>query len=461
MRILAIGVPLHHREVTNDDYASPRSLLDFDAVIWDPSGFPFEYEAEPAVPTYRGARCLSEEASALIGRDMKRRSRELRQFVAAGRVLAVVVPPPTIFYRATGQSELASAARGQQARRIVEPISILSALPVPGLETVEGEGSSIDFRGDGPFRDYWHAVGRFHRYVASVPKSPGKPFAFVHGTDEAVAAAVPTERGTILLLPRLVRPAELGRGGDYRRVTSLFVDALMSLSQELQRTSGDFALPSWAKRVLLPGEASLGSEAVRREHVLKAASNALSEVKQRQLALESWKVLLAGSGVALEKAVRAALDGLGFSCTPFEPSRTDISARFGESPVVVEVQGVARGAAEKHAAQLEKSASEYLAEHEQRPKALLVVNAWCEAPLYERKDAFPAPMRRYAESREHCLCTTTQLLGLYLATLQAPERRDELVRDLLDTVGVYPRFADASQFLTLPGVRPSDGKTLH
>src|SRR3954469_12694862 len=211
MRILAIGLPLHHRDLTNDDYASPRSLLDFDAVIWDPSGFPFEYEAEPSVPTYRGARCLSEEASALIGRDMKRRSRELRQFVAAGRLLALVVPPPTIFYRATGQSELASGAKGRPARRIVEPTSILSALPVPGLETREGEGSSIDFRGEGPFRTYWHAAGRFHRYVASMPKAPGRPFAFVHGTDEAVATAIATDRGTVLLLPRLVRPAELGR----------------------------------------------------------------------------------------------------------------------------------------------------------------------------------------------------------------------------------------------------------
>jgi hypothetical protein len=461
MRILAIGLQLHHRDVINDDYASPRSLLDFDAVIWDPTGFAFEYEAEPTVPTYRGARCLSEEASALIGRDMNRRGRELRQFVAAGRLLAVVMPPPTIFYRATGQSECSGAIKGKQARRIVEPISILSALPIPGIETVEGEGSSIDFRGDGPFRAYWHAAGRFHRYVASMPNPVGKPFAFVHGTDEAVASAVPTERGTILLLPRLVRPAELGRNGDYRRVTSLFVDALVTLSDELRRSNGDFALPSWAKRVLLPGEASLGSEAVRREHALKAASNALSDVKQRQLALESWKVLLVGSGVALEKAVRAALDGLGFACGPIDPARTDISARFGDLPVVVEIQGLPRSAGEKHAAQLERSASEHLAERDVRPKALLVVNAWCDTPLYERKDAFPAAVQRYAESREHCLCTSTQLLGLYFAALQAPERRDELVRDLLGTVGVYPRFADASQFLTLPGVRPSDGNTLH
>src|SRR5262249_45390061 len=154
---------------------------------------------------------------------------ELRQLVDSGRMLAIVVPPPTIFYRATGQSELASAAKGRKARRIVEPISIVSALPVPGLETVEGEGSSIDFRGDGPFRAYWHAAGRFHRYVASMPKPIGRPFAFVHGTDEAVATEVPTERGSILLLPRLVRPAELGRSGEYRRVTSLFVDALLEL----------------------------------------------------------------------------------------------------------------------------------------------------------------------------------------------------------------------------------------
>jgi hypothetical protein len=85
-----------------------------------------------------------------------------------------------------------------------------------------------------------------------------------------------------------------------------------------------------------------------------------------------------------------------------------------------------------------------------RPKALLVVNAYCDTPPGERKDPFPAAMRSYAESREHCLLTTTQLLGLYLAARQAPDQRDQLVGELLETVGVYSRFSDASEFLTLP-----------
>jgi hypothetical protein len=456
MRILAIGLPLHHPNVTNDDFSSPRSMLDFDAVVWNPAAFPFEYEAEHTVPTYRGARCLSEDGSALVARDLKRRGRELRQFVQAGRLLAICVPPPAIFYRATGQVEYSGSHKNRRTRRIVEPIAVLSALPLPGLETIEGAGSAIDFRGEAPFKDYWTRAGKYHRYAASLSKPVGKPFAFVHGTDEAVATAVATERGTVLLLPGLQPADEFERIGDYRRATAAFVDALVMLYGELARGSGDFALPTWAKAVLLPGELALLSEATRKEHALKAACDAVSEVKQRHLALAGWKMLLAGSGVALDKAVRAALDELGFTCAPAAPQRSEIFARFADAAIVVEVKAMPRGAAERHAAELERCASEHFAQHDVRPKAILLVNAYCDTPLPERKDPFPSAMRRYAERREHCLCTTTQLLGLYFAARQAPDQRELLVRDLLETVGVYERFADPQQFLTLPSPPTAD-----
>lgn len=173
----------------------------------------------------------------------------------------------------------------------------------------------------------------------------------------------------------------------------------------------------------------------------------ISQSKDRLAKTEKYKLLLGGSGRALEVQVAAVLKEIGFLVEPGSEGRDDLILKYGEKVAVVEVKGVSKSASEKHAAQLEKWVAEYMALNEVKPKGILIVNAYCSTPLQERSDpAFPNQMISYSTNREHCLVTTTQLLGLYLGVISKPESREHLINELYATAGVYQKFLDYKEF---------------
>ena len=111
-------------------------------------------------------------------------------------------------------------------------------------------------------------------------------------------------------------------------------------------------------------------------------------------------------------------------------------------------KGVGGSAAEKHANQLEKWASEYYDQHELRPKGILVVNAFRTRGLTRRPEAFPSQMLPYAEARGHLLVTTLQVLGVRLAVDAGDVDADSVMQSLFETVGPWPRFRDHAKFLS-------------
>jgi hypothetical protein len=114
----------------------------------------------------------------------------------------------------------------------------------------------------------------------------------------------------------------------------------------------------------------------------------------------------------------------------------------------VEVKGKKGSAAEADAAQLEKWVAGFKEASGADAKGILLVNAFCETPLAERKEpAFPHQMLKYSTQREHCLMTATQLLGLLLAARAEPSRRVELVNSIFTTNGVLAGYSDYASFL--------------
>ena len=84
------------------------------------------------------------------------------------------------------------------------------------------------------------------------------------------------------------------------------------------------------------------------------------------------------------------------------------------------------------------------------PKALLLVNGFCDTPLDERhEEVFPNQMLKYSESRGHILITTTQLLCLYVDSQRNPGCNDSRIRELLSTVGKYSRYQNINDYLEL------------
>ncbi|MGW4635964.1 hypothetical protein ACWEMY_24600, partial [Nocardia sp. NPDC004415] len=139
-----------------------------------------------------------------------------------------------------------------------------------------------------------------------------------------------------------------------------------------------------------------------------------------------------------------------------EPVR---GSKFDSRSAVVEVKGVNKSAAEKHAAQLEKWVAGELEATGTAPKGLLVVNTWRETDLSARTEKdFPDQMLPYCVSREHCLMTGLQLFVIR-SEIEADASRAEYWRDkILKTSGIIDGADDWQSVLIQTDSDDSDAK---
>jgi hypothetical protein len=449
MRIISVGEEINHQLVTVEQFSSPVSFLDYDFLVWNPAHLFYEYKAEYPSSTFQGHRSLNDDASAKIVEDVARRKGEILELVDLGRTVVVFLPPPDKCYYATGEKAYSGTGRSRVATRIVNGLDLLSTIPVKNLSATVAEGENVEFRGNGPFKTYWSKVKGLHYYSAYLTNPVGKPFLFIKGTSRVIGTWIPTQRGVFLILPQFCGQRNHNTKKDFLSACGIFIDALVELSSNLKKETGDFQLPEWTKRILLPGEELQRQEIQKREGEISKALSEVSQLKEQLANTERYKLLLSGTGRALEVQVATILREVGFEVNEPADGRDDLILKFNDRVAVAEIKGVTKSAAEKHAAQLEKWVSEYLTTNDIKSKGMLIVNAFNDTPLDARTEsAFPNQMIKYCTNREHCLITTTQLLYLALYLRENPDQRDGVINELLSTNGVYPKFLDQKPWLT-------------
>ncbi|MCD7856616.1 MAG: hypothetical protein LUG55_02225 [Clostridiales bacterium] len=232
------------------------------------------------------------------------------------------------------------------------------------------------------------------------------------------------------------------------RLREKYLDSLFELNEKLSSSSEDFILPQWANKISILGE---HEEIVKQrdiEAAIKKLQINLTNQEDRIRNIQKYKLLLTASGEPLEEITKKVLEEIGFLILDAEKGRSDVIAKYGDIGVVAEIKGVSKSAAEKHAAQLEKWASQYLEETGDSPKSLLIVNGFCDTPVDERtEDVFPHQMLKYCEARGHALITTTQLLCLYIEIQRDPACKEERINELLACIGKYNRYQNTYEYL--------------
>ncbi len=114
----------------------------------------------------------------------------------------------------------------------------------------------------------------------------------------------------------------------------------------------------------------------------------------------------------------------------------------------MEVKGVGKSAAEKHAAQLEKWVASEMEESGEAPKGILVVNTWRETALDERPaEDFPDQMLKYSKSRGHCLVSGLQLFVIREEVEANPNRAEFWRKKIMKTSGVLAGATDWPKYL--------------
>lgn len=441
MKILSIGAYFAHDTVDDAEFPDETSALDYDVLIWDPNRVVGEYRSSFG-SNYRGRPTLNGNDSARILADLSRRQQEIKELLKMGRSVVIITPKPELIFVDSGRSVTSGTGRNARTTTYVDELNLLDYLPVQ-VETVMATGKSIDFRGGEPFAAFWNANKKYLIYRSYFQNIVGTPIFFIKGTDKVVGTYQSIDNGNLLFIPDFEASDE-----EYDEASSRFIDSLVSLIGELRKSTGEFDLPAWSTAYVLPQEDEQKMILANLESELSNVLAKISKQKEEILKLEEFKILFTGSGRALEVQTKKVFEELGFTVSEGAPGRDDLILRYGEKVAVVEVKGVSKSAAEKHAAQLEKWVSEFYSTEGVKPKGILLVNAFKDTPLLERTESvFPNQMIKYSTSREHCLISGIQLLGLFMDILYNNGNKEEIIDKIFSTDGIFPDYHDWSTVL--------------
>ncbi|WP_280510872.1 hypothetical protein [Nocardia farcinica] len=442
MRLLSLDYdPVCGEDCDRATFGSDVSVFDYDMVIWDPAGavdayFLVGYGSE----YYQSLPRISDHNSVKLRSDIERRRAEFAEFLRAGRVVVTIVRPPQRCYVATGEVRYSGTGRNRQAQHIVTEVDVLSALPISDFKPTVAAGNRISIEGDGAIQKFLRKYKHLLTYEAVMSSAPGKPLALVSGTDRVVGSILKTkESGLLVLLPPLDLTDESGEDSDEDgwideapTVQQDLIDAIKKITETVVSSR-----PAWASKYTTKDQADVRNAVVKQQRQVEAARAKLATLQQRKEESELKDQLFLGTGRALELEVKAVLELLGGEVTEPEPGRDDWKVRFPERNAVVEVKGLSKSAAEKHAAQLEKWVAGEMEETGTRPKGILIVNTWRELELSERTEKdFPDQMVPYSVSREHCLMTGLQLFVIRAEIEENPSRAEYWRKEILRTSGI-------------------------
>jgi hypothetical protein len=455
MRLLSLDYdPVYGKDTDRDTFSSDTSAFDYDVVIWDPAeSYRYHYGYGER---YKGLVLLEEGASVRIQADVARRQAEFLEFIDSGRVVVTIVRPPQECYIDTGGRTYSGTGRSRVTTRQVAPFDLLSAVPCDCSFTAMS-GTRIDFDGDGPLVQVLRKYKKFLTYEAVISKPPGTTLAHIVGTDKVVASIQrSTGGGYLILLPAPdfeAKPADEEKEGkdededededeDSEDEENIWVAEAAEFQEDLlaaiEQLSGSASLsrPAWANRYATTEQLHLQTEVVKQQGRVEAARAKLAKLQRDKEAADARDQLFMGTGRALELEVRNVLQLIGGTVTEPAPGRDDWRVSFPEGNAVVEVKGVTKSAAEKHAAQLEKWVSSILEEEGEHYKGILAVNTWRDVPLTERTgDDFPPQMLPYCEGRGHCLVTGLQLFVIRHEVEKNVNRASYWRNQLLNTSG--------------------------
>lgn len=389
-------------------FSSHQNLLEYDFIVID-------------------LEILVESIRSSSHQKLERRIEELKEFVFVKNI-------PVVFISAAIK-DFKSASHGV----------LYSFYDLLGLEVVENvtKGRNIEVSSESLFRELLKQYKDSFHYEVSYSKHPGT----VIGKAKSKSYSVGFYTSDFVFLPMFYDDINLN--------ITAFLDDLYQTCAMVRSSAESLHVPEWANSYYLPGEKEERERLEDLEKQVKKLQDAKLESELRLSNFLPLKQLWTASGSTLENAVKQVFIELGFVMLPSEARRDDIIMELHGRVVVVEVKGQSKSAAEKNAAQLEKWVSTYIERHEVTPKGILVVNTFREQPLEDRKEvSFPNQMLSYSKNRGHCLITTLQLCSLLLHCRANPMDKENIIEDLLTTVGVFQRFDTWNEFIKVKEGKP-------
>ncbi|MCL1989285.1 MAG: hypothetical protein FWG67_00180 [Defluviitaleaceae bacterium] len=462
-RILGLGLNLGELDFRNIDVAefdSGVALIDYDIIIIDMNSIARQYLLEldyyENIQEFQGLKQVSENDSFRLVNDIKRRHKQISECLGYGKTIMVIPPDENQYSVHTGKREHSGTGRNRATTRIVESIKLTDIIPFKIKLDLKNFGEQIRIVKNTLFAPIFEKSVfsySYNSFLEFEKLDNVLPLAYALATEKIVAVNIKISKGNLMVGPSLVDSDnyESLSTEKYRKVVNKFLNSLDDLHENLKANINDFHLPKWTEKYGILDEFKIrnviNSIDNQIEELQKARLKKLDELKE----FEKYKLLLTATGEQLEKIVFKLLLDLGFEPKETEINRADGVFTFGNQDIVTEVKGVGKSATEKHVAQLEKWNSEFLETNGREAKGLLIINTFREKDISDRAiaDDFPNQILPYAQKRDQCLLTTTQLLCLYIESIKNPDNKNLLITELLNTVGVYDKFRDYESYLEI------------
>ena len=407
------------------------SLYDYDTVLID-SRITFQGRAAER-RSYQDGLCLSDETIFQLSTVFDSFRKQLTELLQQGKNIYVIMNQSEKYYHLDYQHERYD-------------FDILSYLPIKvEYEILSGEEFYIE--NIEPYKSFFSTIKQYISYENIVNCDFLDKMITIKGTNKCIGGVCNIYDGKIIFIPDFSRkpsPMLMFANEKIKPETDnrdeVFLDAVFKLEEKLTENIEE-PLPDWTESFFILNEEDVKETISDTEQKLARLQEELDLQKNELKSIQEYKYLLTSSGKTLESIVKRVLKEIGFTLFDTEENRTDVIAKYKDRDVVFEIKGVKHSAAEKNAAQLEKWVSEFISENNKIPKAVLIVNGYYELPVTERKEPiFPSQMLKFSESREHCLLSTYQLLELFIDIKEHRDKSDDLINELLNTIGVYDKY---------------------
>ncbi len=412
------------------------SFSDYDAVVIDTGYLIRNYEESPLSP-YQNKKLLSKNDSHRIVEEFHVLYKQIIDYLKQGKTIFIII----------GNNENCFIYNDSLGINDKEIFDTYSFLPF-NFDITNLTGERYVQCGNNQYKEFFDNTGSLIRYSAQFTLENAVPLLKVPNSDKMISAEMPYKNGRIVLLPSVEYDYCGEDDEEYEKNKRLYSVELYKLVDKIYNSDSDFIMPKWVNDFYILEEKQQQEKYKSDLLKLEKLKKRIEKEKENLEETQRYKGLLTETGTSLEGIAKKVLLEIGFKLHETESGRSDIIASYKDQNIVAEVKGVTKSAAEKHAAQLEKWVSQFIEENEVTPKALLIVNAFKDTPVFERtEDVFPKQMLKYSEAREHALISTTQLLFLYIEIITNPDKKDDLIAELLSTVGVYNKYENITEYL--------------
>lgn len=448
---------LKFKNIDTYDFSSDITLLDYDIVIIDMNFVNKEYSIKTDVINgkqrrFQGNILIEDDDSFKLKADLQRRKKQILDVLETGKTILIIPPDEFLYAIYTGQKEWSGTGKNRKATHMVAIENILDILPFELTIESKNVGEKIEIVENTPFTPLFekNEIQYYYNAFLEIESDIVFPLAYARNTKKIIAANLKVGKGNLMIIPPVLDRDIYSQISDtkYRVIFNKFLHTLDEVHEDLKINISDYNLPSWSNKYNIFDEHKIIDSIDSIDQQIMELNEKKESQKSDLVKIQKYKLLLTASGEQLEKIVHQVMIELGFEAKDSETNRADGIFIYNDNPVVIEIKGVSKSAAEKHVAQLEKWVAEYFAKTNKHPKGILIANTFRNKDISERKERnFPTQMLAYAKKREHCLLTTTQLLCLYVECTNSPEIKDDLIDELLSTVGDYEKFKEYSEYI--------------